>query len=134
MSKCLIAALQFFRERNVLNAAFFVVCQRGIRDGLERLCATGTEVKDAGNTVFQEPQVYCRNIADIDEITFEVFTAFEQLGCFAVVKLSIEMESYARHAAFVTFTWPVDVEVTEANDLRICFWQDLAYIFVEQEF
>ena len=44
------------------------------------------------------------------------------------------MESDARHAAFVAFARPVDVEVAEADDLRIGFRQDLADVFVEQEF
>ena len=111
-----------------------MVRQRSVRDGLERFCPTSTEVEDSGNAIFQEPQVYRCNIADIDEITFEVFTAFKQLWCFAIVELGVEMESHTCHAAFMAFTRSVDIEITEANDLGVCFRQDLTHIFVEQEF
>jgi hypothetical protein len=34
----------------------------------------------------------------------------------------------------VAFARPVDVEIAEADDLRVGFRQDLADVFVEQEF
>lgn len=53
LGKRLVATFQFFREWDVLNAAFFVVRKRCIGNGLERFRTTGTKVKDAGNPVFQ---------------------------------------------------------------------------------
>ena len=94
-----------------------MVRQRSIGNGLERFRTTCTEVKDAGNPVFQEPQVYRSHVAYVNEITFEVFTAFKQFWRFAIVKLGVEVESNACHAAFVAFTRSVDVEIAEANNL-----------------
>ena len=44
------------------------------------------------------------------------------------------MESHARHAAFMPFARTIDVEIAEADNLRVRFWQDLTHIFIEQEF
>ena len=37
------------------------------------------ELEDAGNAIFQEPQVYICHIANIDEVAFKVLATFEQL-------------------------------------------------------
>ncbi len=94
----------------------------------------GAEVKDAGNAVFPEPQVDVSHVAHVDEVALEAVAAFKQFRAFAIIQLGIEVESDARHAAFVAFARPVDVKVAEADDLRIGFRQDLADVFVEQEF
>ncbi len=94
----------------------------------------GAEVKDAGNAVFPEPQVDVSHVPHVDEVALEAVAAFEQFRAFAIIQLGIEVESDARHAAFVAFARPVDVKVAEADDLRIGFRQDLADVFVEQEF
>ena len=44
------------------------------------------------------------------------------------------MEGNARHAALVAFAWAVDVKVAEANDRRVRFRHDAAYVLVKQEF
>ena len=111
-----------------------MVRQGRIGDGLEGFRAASTEVEDTGNAIFPEPQVYRGDVADIDEVAFESIAAFEQFRIFAIIQLGIEVEGHARHAAFVAFARPVDVEITEADDLRICFRQDLTDVFVEQEF
>lgn len=105
-----------------------------IGDGTEGFRTAGAEVKDAGNAVFPEPQVDVSHVAHVDEVALEAVAAFEQFRAFAIIQLGIEVESDARHAAFVAFARPVDVEVAEADDLRIGFRQDLADVFVEQEF
>jgi hypothetical protein len=42
------------------------------------------------------------------------------------------MESDAGHAAYA-FARPVDVEIAEADNLRVRFRQDLTDVFIEQE-
>ena len=79
LGECLITAFQFIRERNVFDLAFLVISQRRIRHGLERFCTTGAEVKDAGNAIFQEPQVHISHVAHVDEVAFKVLATFEQL-------------------------------------------------------
>ena len=111
-----------------------MVRQGRIGDGLEGFRAAGTEVEDTGNAIFPEPQVYRGDIADIDEVAFKAVAAFEQFRTFAIIQLGIEVEGHARHAAFVPFARSVDVEITEPDDLRIRFRQDLTDVFVEQEF
>lgn len=96
--------------------------------------AAGAKVEDPGHAVFPEPQVDVCHVAHVDEVALEAVAAFEQFRTFAIIQLGVEVESDARHAAFVAFARPVDVEVAEADDLRIGFRQDLADVFVEQEF
>lgn len=81
-----------------------------------------------------EPQVYICHVAYVNEVAFEVLATFEQLRRFTVIKLGVEMESDARHTAFMAFTRSINVEIAEANNLRVRFWQDLTNIFIKQEF
>lgn len=110
-----------------------MISQRCVCNGPERLRAAGAEVKDAGNAVFPEPQVYRRDVADVDEVALEAIAAFEQFRTFAIIQLSVQVERDAGHAAFMTFARPVDVEIAEADDLRICFRQDLTDVFIKQK-
>src|SRR5690606_29097642 len=134
LGKRLVAAFQFIRERNVLDAAFLVVRQRCVSHRLEGFRAARTQVEDTGHAVFPEPQVYGGYIAHINEVTLEAVAAFKQFWAFAIIQLGVQVERYARHAAFVAFARPVDVEVAEADNLGVRFWQDLTHIIVEQEF
>ena len=111
-----------------------MVRQGRIGDGLEGFRAAGAEVEDAGNAVFPEPQVDVSHVADVDEVALEAVAAFEQFRTFAIIQLGVEVESDARHAAFVAFARPVDVEVAEADNLRVRFWQDLTHVLIKQEF
>ena len=110
-----------------------MVSQRCVCDGLERLRAAGAEVEDTGNAVFPEPQVHRRDVADVDEVALEAIAAFKQFRTFAIIQLSIQMESDAGHAAFMAFARPVDVEIAEADDLRVRFRQDLTDVFIKQK-
>ncbi len=129
-----VAAFQFVRERDVLDAAFLWYARVASATASEGFRTAGAEVKDAGNAVFPEPQVDVSHVAHVDEVALEAVAAFKQFRAFAIIQLGIEVESDARHAAFVAFARPVDVKVAEADDLRIGFRQDLADVFVEQEF
>ena len=111
-----------------------MVRQRGVSHRLEGLCAAGTQVEDAGHAVFPEPQVYGCHVAHVNEVTLKAVAAFEQFWTFTVIQLGVQVERHACHAAFVAFARSVDVEVAEADDLRVRFWQNLTHIFVEQEF
>ncbi len=95
LGKRLIAAFEFIREWNVLDAAFLVISQRCVCNGLERLRAPGAEVEDAGNAIFPEPQVHRRDVADVDEVALEAVAAFEQFRTFAIIQLGVQMESDA---------------------------------------
>ena len=75
-------------------------------------------------TPFPGTTGYICHVAHIDEVTFEVLATFEQFWRFTVVKLGVEMESDARHTAFMAFTRSINVEITEANNLRVRFRQD----------
>jgi hypothetical protein len=52
---------------------------------------------------------------------------------FAIIQLGVQMESDAGHAAFVAFARPVDVEIAEADNLRVRFRQDLTDVFIKQK-
>ena len=94
-----------------------MISKRSIRYCLEGFCTTGTEVEDAGYAIFQEPQIHIGHITHVDEVAFKVLATFEQFRRFTVVELGVEMESDARHAAFMAFTRPINVEIAEANNL-----------------
>ena len=111
-----------------------MVRQRRVCHRLEGFRAASSQVEDAGHTVFPEPQVDCSHIAHVDEVALKAVAAFEQFRAFAIIQLGIQVECHARHAAFVPFARPVDVEVTEADNLGVRFWQNLTHVFVEQEF
>ena len=84
---------------------------------LEGFCTAGAAVEDAGDAAFPEPQVHCRYVADVNEVTLEVLAAVEQFRVLAAVDLAVQVECHAGHAALVAFARAVDVEVTEAADL-----------------
>ena len=111
-----------------------MVCQRSIGHGLEGFRTARAEVENPGYAVFPEPQVDRRHVAHVDEIALKAVAAFKQFRALAVIQLGVQMERHARHAAFVAFTRSVDIEVAEPDDLRVGFRQDLAHVFVEQEF
>ena len=58
-----------------------MISKRSICYSLEGFRTTSTEVEDAGNAIFQEPQVYICHVAHIDEVAFKVLATFEQLRC-----------------------------------------------------
>ncbi len=105
---------------------------------LERLCTAGTTVEDAGVLrVLPEPEVYLADVIDIDEVTHlttvrEAIATFEQLGILALLHLGIEVEGNGGHGAFMLLARAVDVEVLEADNLRVDLRHPAAHVLVKQ--
>src|SRR5574343_466109 len=152
----LVLALQRIREGNVfeqtlrvefgqqqLNIALRLAAtiDGSNRDIVERLGTSGAEIENAGLfRVIQEKQVDLGDIANKDEIahlpTVRVAVrTFEQLDLALGLELVVVVESYRRHATLVGFTRAIDVEITEADDLRRrVLGQTLTNDLVEQKF
>src|SRR5574343_302127 len=113
----------------------------GNRNVVESLGTSGAEIENAGLfRVIQEKQVDLGDIANKDEIahlpTVRVAVrTFEQLDLALGLELVVVVESYRRHATLVGFTRAIDVEITEADDLRRrVLGQTLTNDLVEQKF
>ncbi len=105
---------------------------------LERLGTTSTAVEDAGVLrILPEPEVHLADVIHIDEVAHltavgETVAAFEQLGILALLHLSVEVEGNRGHGALVLLARAIDVEVLEADYLRVDLRHPAAHILVEQ--
>src|SRR5574343_1883611 len=155
LSKGLILTLQRFGEGDVFEQSLcpqFRQRQRGLTLGLaaaigggdgnvvEALRPAGAKVENAGLFgVIEEEQVDLGDVANEDEVAhlsavLVAVRAFEQLDLALGLELVVVMESDRGHAPLVGFARPIDVEVTEADDLRRrILGEALADDLVEQE-
>ena len=72
--------------------------------------------------MFHEPQIDFGAITDIHKIA-KLFSigiaigAFKQTANPLTQQLLVEVKSSRRHAAFVRFTWAIDIEITQTHYL-----------------
>src|SRR5574343_1410350 len=139
LRESLVLALQLLGKGDVFEQTLcpkFSQRQRGLALGLaaaiggsdgdivEALRTAGTEVEDAGFLrVIEEEQIHLGDVADEDKIAhlaavLVTMRAFEQLDLALGLELVVGVKGYGGHAPLVRFARTIDVEVTEADDLR----------------
>ena len=136
----LVRAFEMIGERDVTNLALAVPLDDGFGDIIEALCAARSGVVNTGDArVIEEPQVDVTDVFDIDEVAqlLPVTVAVgsgEQARLAVIEYLVVEMESDARHRAFVLLPWPVHIEVPQPDNLAVRFRRNAPHVAVELQF
>ncbi len=107
-----------FREWNSFNLPFAMMLDHSFCHFFKRLSVARTTVEDARNAILHKPQVYLTHVTNVDEVTFELLATCEQFWIFTRKDLVVKVESNRCHAAFMLLTRAINIEVTEACDLR----------------
>src|SRR3954470_13976107 len=151
LGEALVALLEAFGKRDVLDEAALRELARGVLGALHRvdrrggelvegLRAAGAAVEDARHlAMLEEPEVHVDHVVHVHEVAALLAVAvarraLEEQDLAGGGELVVGVESDRGHAALVRLVGAIDVEVAETGDLRGLAGQRAAHQLVEEEF